>query len=202
VGKFIAFEGIDRAGKSTVLSYVKNYLEQKGISVVSTATKCIAGNRVPSMKGYYPDEIVYMFFWQAIRNAELTKIRPALEEGKIVFCDRYMLSNLAIEWWEDLDSDFKKIMDEVYLDRCQRPDLTLVFTIPYDVFVSRDDGASVLSRTQFETIQQSYIWWGQQLLGEGMCIVFVDGSQLEETVQQQVLGSVLEILGLGAEVVV
>lgn len=200
MSKFIAFEGIDRAGKSSAVEFVKKSLEQKEIPVLSTVTKCIAGNRIPSMIGNFPDEIVYMFFWQAIRLAELTVISPALKEGKIVLCDRYALSNLAYEWWEDLDPNFKKHMDEVYLDRCQAPDVTFVFTIPYDAFMVRDDGQTKLTRPRFEAIQQSYIWWSKQLLSEGICVVIIDGTQPEETVCQHVLDRVLSTLGVETEV--
>lgn len=200
MSKFIAFEGIDRAGKSSAVEFVRKSLEQKEIPVLSTVTKCIAGNRIPSMIGNFPDEIVYMFFWQAIRLAELTVISPALKEGKVVLCDRYALSNLAYEWWEDLDPSFKKHMDEVYLDRCQAPDVTFVFTIPYDAFMARDDGQTKLTRLRFEAIQQSYIWWSKQLLSEGICVIIVDGTQPEETVCQHVLDRVLSTLGVETEV--
>jgi len=200
MSKFIAFDGIDRAGKSSAVEFVRKSLEQKEIPVLSTVTKCIAGNRIPSMIGNFPDEIVYMFFWQAIRLAELTVISPALREGKVVLCDRYALSNLAYEWWEDLDPNFKKHMDEVYLDRCQAPDVTFVFTIPYDVFMARDDGQTKLTRARFEAIQQSYIWWSKQLLSEGICVVIIDGTQPEETVCQHVLDRVLSTLGVETEV--
>jgi len=90
-------------------------------------------------------------------------------------------------------------MDEVYLDRCTTPDLTLVFNIPYEVFVERDDGAVDLPRVTFDAIQQCYLWWGKQLLSEGEYIVFVDGSQPEDVVCQQVLNRVLTILDGGQE---
>lgn len=200
--KFIVFEGIDRSGKSTATAFVKQLLEQKGIPVLSTVTKCVAGNRIPSMVGNYPDEIVYMFFWQAIRMAELTEIIPALGQDKVVLCDRYVLSNLAYEWWDDLEPEFKTHMDEVYLDRCVVPDLTFLFTIPYDAFVERDDGQTILTRARFDAIQQSYIWWGRQLLSEGVCIIMVDGSQPEEVVCRKVADQVLTALGVGAEVTI
>lgn len=200
MSKFIVFEGIDRAGKSSALEYTKQYLEGKGIATVSTFTKCIAGNRIPSMFGNYPDEIVYMFFWQAIRMAELTVIKPALEKDTVVLCDRYVLSNLAYEWWDNLDPDFKKHMDEVYLDRCLAPDITFLFAVPFDQFVERDDGATALPRARFEAIQQSYLWWGRQLLSEGLCVVSVNGSQPKEDVHQYVLERVLSALGIELEV--
>lgn len=195
MSKFIVFEGIDRAGKSTALNYVEEFLTLRGVPVTSTVTKYIAGNRIPSMIGNYPDEIVYMFFWQAIRLAELSEIKPALKRGEVVLCDRHVLSNLAIEWWEGLESEFKKLMDEIYLDRCLKPDLTLLFTIPYDTFVARDDGAVKLTRARFEAIHQSYLWWGKQLLSEGLCVIFVDGTQPEGDVHKQALNYVLTVLG-------
>lgn len=202
MSKFIVFEGIDRSGKSSAVAYMEQFLKQRDFATVSTVTKCVAGNRIPSMVGNYPDEIVYMFFWQAIRMAELTVIRPALEEGKVVLCDRYVLSNLAYEWWDNLEPDFKEHMDEVYSDRCLVPDITFLFTIPYDIFVERDDGATKLTRTRFEVIQQSYTWWGKQLLSEGLCVVFVDGSQPEEDVRRFVTERVLSTLGVETEVTV
>lgn len=200
MSKFIVFEGVDRAGKSTAVEFIRKSLEQRDIPVLTTITKCVAGNRVPSMVGHYPDEIVYMFFWQAIRSAEITIITPALKEGTTVLCDRYVLSNLVDDWWEDLEADFKRHMDEAYLDRCQAPDLTFVFTIPYDTFISRDDGQTELTRARFEAVQQSYIWWAKQLLSEGICVEVIDGTQPEQVVCQHVLERVLCTLGVEVEV--
>ena len=187
----IVFDGVDRAGKTSTRKWLAEKLEEDGDVVNQITTDSLIGNYIPSLFGHAPDEIVYMLFWQAIREADLTKITPALERDETVIVDRYYLSNLAYDWWENLDGEFKSHMDEVYLDRCLRPDVMFLFTIPYEVFVERDDGDTVFNRSAFEAIQCSYLWWGQQLTTERICnVVIIDGSLPQEEVYELVYNTV------------
>jgi dTMP kinase len=191
-GKLIVFDGVDRAGKSEMLRRVLEGLAKRGIDAMCVATDHVVGNYVPSLFGRFPDEIVYMLFWQAIREAELTKIQPALNLDRVVLVDRHVLSNLAYDWWKDLDHEFKSHVDELYLDKCLRPDLLFLFTIPYSVFAERDDGDVVLEQSLFEAIQQSFLVWGRQIEMERICpVVYVDGSEKLDVVFDRVMGQVL-----------
>jgi len=197
MGSFFAFDGIDRTGKSTVLEYVHERLCKQGVD-----TQCLHGGnihsvRVPDLLGKCPDEIVYMLFWQAHRLLELTEIKPALDRGSVVLCDRYILSNLAHNWWTDLDCDFQQRMQDEYVQRCLFPDVYFVFTIPYELFLKRDDGDTKMDEDLFERMQQDYITWALRLQNDGLCkIVLVDGGNPESAVSDFVMFHIREEMSL------
>lgn len=195
MSKFIAFDGIDRAGKSTAIENVAARLSNLGEPVELMRGGSIGGVRVVNYRGTYPDEIVYMLLWQAHRLLDLTEIQPALTEGKIVLCDRYMLSNLAHNWWSDLDSKFQSRMQSVYLERCTPPDLYCVFTVPYHIFCERDDGDTPMTESQFRDISQQYTMWAERLAISNICkVLFVDGTMPAGTVCDFVMFHISNLL--------
>lgn len=182
MSKFIAFDGIDRAGKSTAVKNIAARLDARGESVELLKGGDICGKRAVDYMGTYPDEIVYMLLWQAHRLLDLTEVQPAIANGKIVLCDRYELSNLAHNWWFDLDSAFQDRMQDEYMGRLTPPDLYCVFTIPYSTFRARDDGDTPMTEDVFRVISQQYISWAQRLAisVRTTTVVFVDGTRSEE----------------------
>jgi len=197
MGSFFAFDGIDRTGKSTVLENVCRRLGALGVSTRRLHGGHIRSIRVPDLAGKYPDEIVYMLFWQAHRLLELTEIKPALDRGSVVLCDRYILSNLAHNWWTDLDHDFQHRMQDEYVQRCLFPDVYFVFTLPYELFLKRDDGDTKMDEALFERMQQDYITWALRLQNNGLCkIVLVDGSKSETAVSDFVMFHIREEMSL------
>lgn len=180
MGKFIAFDGIDRSGKSTAVKHVAARLDELGESIELLKGGRIGGMRVVDYRGTYPDEIVYMLLWQAHRLLDITKVQPAIAAGKIVLCDRYELSNIAHNWWFNLDPTFQSRMRSVYLERCTPPDLYCVFTIPYATFCERDDGDTPMTEEQFRYISRQYMEWAEHMAIADICkIVFVDGTLSE-----------------------
>jgi dTMP kinase len=102
-GRLIAFEGVEGAGKSTQLELLRRQLEGRGREVVVTREPggTPVGERVrallldPEVK-IYPRAEALLF---AAARAELVErvIRPALERGAVVLCDRYLDSSLAYQ---------------------------------------------------------------------------------------------------------
>ena len=197
MGKFIVFEGMDRSGKSTTLKMLGDYLRNnRSFNVNEVTTDTIIGNYIPSLISYTPDEIVYMLFWQAIREIDICKVKPILEkDASIVLCDRHFLSNIAYDWWSDLDIDFKQKVDDLYLNYCTKPDLLFLFTIPYSTFLERDDYDTIFNQSLFESIQQGYLALAEELSDKDICnIVLVDGSLPQDQVFDIVLNKVEEVL--------
>jgi len=184
------FDGLDRTGKSSTIQFLKGRLEELGKEVVVVESKTILGVRIPALIGNLPDEIVYMLFWQAIRLQELTIIVPALEADKIVLCDRGPFSQLAYDWWAGLDSTFKDRQDEIYFERSIKPTTAYIFTMPYNSFVERDDGKTVLTEQEYYKIQSAYVLL-EHKFSDQMDIVFVDGSKSREEVYNFVLEELL-----------
>jgi len=102
-GRLIAFEGVEGAGKSTQLELLRQALEKAGHQVVSTREPggTTAGERVRSMlldrdSTLHPRAEALLF---AAARAQLVEqvIRPALQRGETVLCDRYLHSSLAYQ---------------------------------------------------------------------------------------------------------
>jgi dTMP kinase len=102
-GTLIAFEGVEGAGKSTQLDLLRGELERRGHEVVVTREPggTPAGERVrellldPAVE-LHPRAEALLF---AAARAQLVEqvIRPALDRGAVVLCDRYLDSSLAYQ---------------------------------------------------------------------------------------------------------
>ncbi|MFQ5735337.1 MAG: dTMP kinase [Thermodesulfobacteriota bacterium] len=104
MGLFITFEGIEGSGKSTQMGLLKEYIESRGARVVAVREPggTGVGERVRSIllnSGGEPmGPLAELFLYEACR-AELVKdvIRPALEGGATVICDRFTDSTIAYQ---------------------------------------------------------------------------------------------------------
>ena len=103
-GKFIVLDGPDGCGKSTQLKLLADYLKGKGVEIVQTydpgGTKI--GDQISRLLKYdaqgemnVQTEVVLFMASRAQLVAEV--IRPALEKGKIVLCDRFVSSTCAYQ---------------------------------------------------------------------------------------------------------
>lgn len=103
-GLFITFEGNEGSGKTTVAQSLKNKLEEAGYEVLITREP--GGVRIaedirnlilnPEYKEM--DPLCEALLYAAARRQHLVeKVLPALTEGKIVLCDRFIDSSLAYQ---------------------------------------------------------------------------------------------------------
>lgn len=97
---FITFEGPDGAGKTTILSMVANHFKEAmvtrepgGIDIAEQIRQVILNKENTAM-----DPRTEALLYAAARRQHLIeKVKPALEEGKIVLCDRFVDSSLAYQ---------------------------------------------------------------------------------------------------------
>jgi len=195
-GIYIVIEGLDRMGKTTIKELLYNYIKKLGFEINCAYSDRIAGNRVPSMIGNYPDEIAYMFYWQAIRFSELTQILPVLNSGGVVLGDRNFITNLTYNLWTDLDFDFMLAMEKFYYPLCIKPDLTIILHAPYELFQSRDDGDTRLSHEEFDSIVSNYRIWSNRLVSDGYDVCWIDSSGPPEETFIKILEKVLLLFEL------
>jgi dTMP kinase len=143
-GFFITFEGLDGSGKSTQLRRLKEWLQSNGLRV--TATRQPGGTRVgdrirallldsrtDSLSSFA--ELGLMFSDRAQSIAEV--IRPALEAGQIVLCDRFTDSSEAYQGGgRELGS---QIVLDLHSSLCKglQPDLTLLLLPDFDRSLAR-----------------------------------------------------------------
>ena len=103
-GLFITFEGPDGSGKTTVATAVCEKLEEKGISVVHTREPGGIGisedirNIILDPRNVMMDARTEALLYAASRRQHLVeKVLPAIKEGKIVICERFIDSSLAYQ---------------------------------------------------------------------------------------------------------
>lgn len=104
-GRFIVFEGIDGAGKSTQISLLEKKLKSEGRRVFVTAepTQSVTGGALrDALSGNYKrtsTELAAMFLADRVFHNvnEKTGIMQALENGFDVICDRYYYSSFAYQ---------------------------------------------------------------------------------------------------------
>ena len=135
-GKFIVFEGIDGAGKTTQINLLANYLREQGRAVYCTAepTETVSGGLLrDALSGASRRtvcEMAAMFVFDRINHNvnPVNGIQKMLADGFDVICDRYYYSSLAYqgsgtdpEWVSNMNLNCPEIMRP---DICVFLDLT------------------------------------------------------------------------------
>ncbi|XXJ19546.1 dTMP kinase [Desulfovibrio caledoniensis] len=141
---FITFEGIEGTGKSTQIARVREYFEAKGREVFQTLEP--GGSRIGrdlrkmllhvDNKEITP--ITELFLYLADRAQHVGQvIRPELEAGKVVLCDRFADSTIVYQGYgRGLDTVMLRELNEVAVDGLW-PDLTIVLDIDPEVGLKR-----------------------------------------------------------------
>ena len=167
-GKFITFEGIDGAGKSSHVEWLAEWLRAKGLTVHVTrepgGTKL--GEKLREMLLNDPmhleTETLLMF---AARREHLAQvIEPALARGEWVVCDRFSDATYAYQGGGRGLDRAKFLTLEHWVHGHVQPNLTLLFDLPLEVARERIALASrVLDRFEqeradfHERVRQAYL---------------------------------------------
>src|SRR5574337_1854699 len=146
-GRFITFEGIEGSGKSTQIVLLANFLTARRIPVTLTREPggTAIGDQVrrilldPGNTALVP--AAELLLYAAARAQHLDElIRPELEAGKIVLCDRFSDATLAYQGCgRGLDRDMIGALDQI-VTRGMRPDLTILLDIEAGVGLGRARG--------------------------------------------------------------
>jgi dTMP kinase len=154
LGKFITFEGIDGAGKSTHLAFVADLIKSRGIQVVTTREPggTALGERLREMllqeKMHLETEALLMF---AARREHIAQvIEPALNRGDWVISDRFTDATFAYQGGGRKLSLDKLAILEQWVHPHLQPDLTLLFDVPLEVARARLDATRELDKFEKE----------------------------------------------------
>ncbi len=140
---FITFEGIEGSGKSTALIGLCDYLEKQGFEVIRTREP--GGSALgQNLRSTLLDERsklcseAELFLFLADRAQHVQEvIRPALEQGKFVLCDRYVDSTLAYQGaGRGLDIEKLLSLHELCTHNLW-PNLTLLLDLPVNLGLER-----------------------------------------------------------------
>lgn len=147
-GKFITFEGCEGSGKSTQLRLLSQYLDERGIPYIltrepggSSVSEQIRSVILNGKNTEMCDECEALLYAAARAQHLKDTVIPALNEGKLVVCDRYVDSSLAYQ-------GAARGMGTEYIERINSraiseypPDLTVFLDIPPDKAFMRKHGA-------------------------------------------------------------
>ncbi|MBL8513840.1 MAG: dTMP kinase [Betaproteobacteria bacterium] len=140
-GKFITFEGIDGAGKSTHIPFVSDWIRAKGHDVITTREPggTPLGETLRNLllhEKMQPDTEALLMF-ASRREQVLSTIVPALEKCIWVACDRFTDSTYAYQCGgRGVDSARIRVLAD-WVHRDVMPDLTLLFDAPVEVAQTR-----------------------------------------------------------------
>ena len=201
-GKFITLEGIDGAGKSSVTTVLRDHLKKLGqvVEIVREpgGTKLAEELRQTLLK--HRDEhvlpiteVLILFAGRAQHLNE--RIRPALESGKWVLCDRFSDSTIAYQGGgHQIDMGLLfEIANHIHSEFW--PDRTYLLDVPVDVGMQRKQGTQfdrieLQDRAFFERTRAAYL----DLAKAHNRIVLIDSSQKFDQVVKTIFEDISENL--------
>ena len=194
-GKFITFEGIDGAGKSTHISFVASLLHDRGHTVITTREPggTPLGEQLRKLllheKMHLETEALLMF---AARREHLAQvIEPALARGDWVISDRFTDATFAYQGGGRQLAREKLEALERWVHPHLQPDLTLLFDVPLEVARARLDRARDPDRFEqekaafFAETQAEYRRRAEQFSGR---FRIIDSSKTIDEVNQRLIG--------------
>lgn len=199
-GKFITFEGIDGAGKSTHLAFVADLLRDRNRQVVvtrepgGTALGEALRNILLHEKMHLETEALLMF---AARREHIAQvIAPALERGDWVISDRFTDATFAYQGGGRQLDRSKLVALEQWVHPHLQPDLTLLFDVPLDVARARLDATRMLDKFEqekadfFAATRTEYLRRAEEFPAR---FRIIDSTQSIDTIQRRLREIVLEL---------
>ena len=195
-GFFISLEGGEGAGKSTQHRRIVEWLTSEGKSVVEAREpggtivseqirQVLLDTRNAGLNA--TAELLMMFAARSQLVQEV--ILPALEDGKVIVCDRFADASYAYQGGgRQLGADTVAAVEALVLKGLQ-PDLTLLFDVPVQLGMTRvadrgeADRFEVESINFFERVRQAYL---QRAAANPERFRVIDASQNQQMVWQQV----------------
>ncbi len=193
-GLFITFEGIDGCGKTTQIKLLKETLEKQGEKVLLT--------REPGAKGLgeklreillnYEGEVssnCESFLFLADRAQHIdTIIRPAIDTGYIVICDRHTDSTVAYQGYgRKLDLEQIHYLNNIATNGI-KPDLTFILDIDVETSIQRIGNARDRMESSgidfFNCVREGYIEISKQ---EPNRVKLLNGNDSIENLHKQIM---------------
>ena len=158
MAKFITFEGVDGAGKSTHLNWFADTLRARGIDLLVTREPggTPLGEKLREILLHEPmhAETEAMLMFAARREHIAQVIKPALERGTWVISDRFTDASFAYQGGGRGVPVEKLEQLERWVQEDLQPDLTLLFDIPVEVARERLTKNVVLTNVALDKFEQ------------------------------------------------
>jgi dTMP kinase len=201
-GLFISFEGIDGVGKSTQADLLEAWLTEQNKEVIRTQEPggTDVGVEIRKIllhhKGDLAPRAEAALFAADRAHHVASKIRPALEQGKIVITDRYFDSSVAYQG-AGRDLSRTEVRDlSLWAVGGLLPNLTVLLDLPADLARARRNSSGTepdrleKEKTEFfETVRSAYLDLAKE---EPERFLVVDASvsveQMQEVIRERVAG--------------
>ncbi|WP_319414428.1 dTMP kinase [uncultured Cohaesibacter sp.] len=146
LGKFITFEGGEGVGKSTQIRLLAERLQQQGIDCIQTrepggsskaeaVRELLLSGTIADM-GIPPSGEAVLFAAARADHVD-TKIRPALEQGQWVLCDRFMDSTRIYQGEsKEVSPELVNVLERLAIDGV-RPDITFILDLRAEIGMAR-----------------------------------------------------------------
>jgi dTMP kinase len=146
-GVLVAFEGVEGAGKGTQIRLAREWLEEHGWQVLVTREPggTAVGERLRELlldpdTGQVEPRTEALLFAASRSQHVATVIRPALEDGKVVLCDRYVDSSLAYQGVARGVGEQDVLTLNVWATQGLFPDLVILLHVEPDLGLLRGTG--------------------------------------------------------------
>ncbi|MBP2078554.1 dTMP kinase [Oceanobacillus polygoni] len=205
-GFFITFEGGEGAGKTTILQAIATRLTDRGYDVITTREP--GGIKISEKIRdiiHDPDhtemeERTEALLYAAARRQHLVeKVLPALEQGKIILCDRFIDSSLAYQGYaRGLGIDEVLSINQFVIGDCM-PDLTLFFDITPKKGLERIAANKDRERNRLDLENLGFhemVYEGYQILKDKFPnrIQTIDADQSMDLVERAVLDRIINFI--------
>ncbi len=200
-GLFITFEGCDGCGKTTQLELLAKYLQDKGYDVIVTREPGARGlgEKLREILLNYDGEVssnCESFLFLADRAQHIdTIVKPAIDAGKIVLCDRHIDSTAAYQGYgRGLDLEQINYLNNIATSGL-KPDLTLLFDVDIETSMARvgnnKDRMENAGIEFQEKVRHGYLELAKK---EPKRIKVFDSGKTIEQLHQEVLGIMAPLL--------
>ncbi|MBW2039184.1 MAG: dTMP kinase [Deltaproteobacteria bacterium] len=193
MGLLVTFEGIEGSGKSTQIGLVREFLEGEGYPCL--VTKEPGGDPLGEViKGILLekgdlriDPLAELFLFGADRAQHVAEVlRPALGQGRVVLCDRFIDATVAYQ-------GYGRGVDIGLVEEVNRwttgglvPDVTILLDCPVEVGMSRAEGTDRFEREGYafhQRVREGYLRIAHQ---EHQRIKVVSGEGEEGVIQEEI----------------
>lgn len=200
-GLFITFEGADGCGKTTQLKLLAEYLTNKGLEVVITREPGAKGlgEKVREILLNYDGEVSdrcesFLFLADRAQHIDMI-VNPAIEQGKIVLCDRHTDSSVAYQGYgRGLSIDRISMLNNLAVNG-RYPDMTLIFDIDVETSMTRvgeqKDRMESAGMEFFNRVRNGYLEIAKQ---EPDRVKVLDAKKSINEIHHDVIGLIEELL--------
>lgn len=193
---FVTFEGPEGAGKSTVIALVASRLRSQERTVLTTrepgAGEVGRAVREILLDGGTLEPLTELFLFLADRAEHIAKtVRPALDRGEVVLCDRHADSTVAYQGYgRGLDIDLIRALNEAATGGL-KPEVTVLLDLDVREGLMRAKGTDRLDRESVEfheRVRQGFLTEAEREPGRWRV---VDAMQPVEAVTERCLSAIL-----------